>query len=197
MSPLRPNDKLKPITAKYPWPSVKSLLRTMAALALGYVLLLAYLHYQGDTDIQRLFGGSAGLQTFNHADRVAAYRIDKPADRDKWAGAGLSDFPIINGPIAVSKSDVEILTTTLQERDSYIWNDPKGCEPLPGVRLDFIRGDDRLSILICFECDMIINYLNGKLVGGGDTEKVRPVLLRVAKSLFPDDATIQSLTPRH
>lgn len=197
MSPLRTNDKPNPNTAKYPWHRVKSLLRTMGALALGYILLLTYLNYQRGGDIQRMFGGSTGLLTFNHADRIAAYRIDKPADRDKWSGAGLADFPIVSGPISVSKSDAETLIATLQDRDSYVWNNPKACIPLPGVRLDFIRGDDRLSVLICFECDMIMNHLNGMPVGAGHTDNVRPTLLRVAQSLFPDDATIQSLTPRH
>jgi hypothetical protein len=193
MSPQLPNHELEPIAAKDPWSRVKSLLWTMGGLALGYILLLTYLNYQRGDDIQRIFGGSAGLLTLNHPDGVAAYRIDKPADRNKWEGATLPDFPITGGPFSVSKPDVETLLTTLQDRDSYIWNSKKACTPLPGVRLDFIRGDDRLSVLICFECDMIINYLNGKCVGRGNTDKVRPTLLRIAKSLFPDDATIQSL----
>jgi hypothetical protein len=195
MSTLRSNDGLKPITAKYPWPSIKALLRTMAALALGYVLLLAYFHSQGDSDIRRIFGGSTGLSALKYADRIEAYRIGKPSDPDNWQG--LLDFPITTGPITISQSEAETLRRTLQDRNSYLWDTAKGCIPVPGVRLDFIRGDDRLSVLLCFECDILENFVNGKFVGGEDFDNVRPILVRIVRSLFPDDPKIQSLPEQH
>src|SRR5215471_10785017 len=123
MSSGRSRDELKPTAAKYPWPSIQSLLRTMGALALGYILLLAYLHYQGDPDIRRIFGGSRGLAILNHAERVEAYRINKLPEKfdfdfDK---AVLADYPILSGPKPVPQSDVQTLRHTLQDRESYDW----------------------------------------------------------------------------
>jgi hypothetical protein len=164
----------------------------MAVLALGYVLLLAYLHYQGDTEIQRIYGGSTGLATLKYADRIEAYRIDKRADPNNWENVAVADFPILKGPIAVGQANAEVLQHTLLDRNSYIWM-PKGCNPVPGVRIDFIRGDKHLTVFVCFECDMTTNVLNGKIVGGGNIDKARPTLVRIARALFPDDATIQSL----
>jgi hypothetical protein len=43
---------------------------------------------------------------------------------------------------------------------------------------------------------MVVNYLNGKIVGGGNTDRVRPILVRIARSLFPDDPKIQSLSDK-
>jgi hypothetical protein len=188
-------DEPKRLSATFPRYSVWTLLRTMAVLALGYILLLAYLHYQGDADIRRIFGGSQGLSILKYADRIEAYRIDKRADPLNWENVGVADFPILKGPIAVAQADAEVLQHTLLDRNSYIWM-PKGCSPVPGVRLDFTRGDNQLTVLVCFECDMTTNFLNGKIVGGGNTDKVRPALVRVARSLFPDDAKIQSLSER-
>jgi len=193
MSPFHSTHETKPLSAKFPRYSIKKLLLTMAALAVGYILLLAYLHFQGDAQIARIFGGAQGLSVLHHADRIEAYRVDTPADRNS-SSIALEDFPIIKGPIAISQSDAEPLLATLQDRNSYLWDMPKGCELVPGVRFDFIRGNDRLSVLLCFQCDMTANYLNGKIVGGGNTDKVRPTLVRVARSLFPDDAKIQSLS---
>jgi hypothetical protein len=186
-------DEPKPLSAKFPRYSVWTMLRTMAVLALGYILLLAYLHYQGDAEIAGIFGGTHGLSVLNHADRIEAYRVETPADRNS-SSIALDDFPIIHGPIIISQSDAQPLLATLQDRNSYLWDMTKNCELVPGVRFDFIRGNDRLSVLLCFQCDMIANYLNGKIVGGGNTDKARPTLVRVARSIFPDDAKIQSLS---
>jgi hypothetical protein len=167
----------------------------MAVLALGYVLLLAYLHYNSEAELQRTFGGSAGLAALRSADRVEAYRIDKLPDPKTSASASLSDFPVLAGPVAVSETDDQALRRTLEDRSSYR-HLRKACIPQPGVRLDFIHGADRLSVLLCFECDAAMNYLNGSYVGGGDFDDTRPALVGVVRSIFPNDPKIQLQTER-
>src|SRR3954468_20773424 len=105
MNHRHPTEQPKPLSTRFPRYSAWTLLRTMAALALGYILLLAYLHYQGDTDIRRIFGSSAGVAMLKHADRIEAYRIGKIADSANWQEAGLNDYPILKGPLAVSHAD--------------------------------------------------------------------------------------------
>lgn len=195
MNRRQPTEQPKPLSATFPRYSAWTLLRTMAALALGYVLLLSYLHYQGDAKIQQIFGGSQGISALNHAEQMQAFRVEAPPERNNSSNA-LEDFPIIKGPVAISQSDAQELLATLQDRNSYLWDLTKGCIIIPGVRFDFIHGNDRLSVLVCFQCDMVVNYLNGKIVGGGNTEKVRPILVRIARSLFPDDPKIQSLSDK-
>jgi hypothetical protein len=169
----------------------------MAALALGYILLLAYLHYQGDADIQdpdvqRLFGGSTGPSTLKYVDRVEASLIDQPTDPKK-GGAGLLRYPIVKGPISVSSSDAKALKRALLDRNSYLWNMEKACKPAYGVRLDFIRSDHRVSVLLCFECDILMTFLDDKVVGVEDFDSARPTIGRIVRSIFPDDPKIQSL----
>jgi hypothetical protein len=185
----------KPLSATFPRYSIWTLLRTMAVLALGYVLLLAYLHYNSEAELQRTFGGSAGLAALRSADRVEAYRIDKLPDPKTSASASLSDFPVLAGPVAVSETDDQALRRTLEDRSSYR-HLRKACIPQPGVRLDFIHGADRLSVLLCFECDAAMNYLNGSYVGGGDFDDTRPALVGVVRSIFPNDPKIQLQTER-
>ena len=185
MTQLRPTNEPKLLSSTFPRYSTWSLLRTMAALALGYILLLAYLHYQGDAEIRRLFGGSPGISALNHADRIEAYRVEVPADRNTSSNA-LEDFPIIKGPMPILQSDADTLLAILQDRNSYVRDVKKGCLFVPEVRLDFIRDNDRLSVLLCFQCDMIVSYLNGKLIGGRNTEKVRPTLVKIAALDFSE-----------
>jgi hypothetical protein len=169
----------------------------MAALALGYVLLLTYLHYQANADdtnnpdIQRLFGGTLGSSTIKYVDRVEAYLIDKPAQTNNGA-TGLQEYPIAKGPVSVPGSDVSALKRALLDRKSYLWNMETGCKPVYGVRLDFIRGDDQVSLFLCFECDMLMTYLNGKFVAVKDFN-ARSTAGPIVRSLFPDDLKIQSL----
>ena len=169
----------------------------MAALALGYVLLLTYLHYQADTDdsndpdIQRLFGGDLGASTLKYVARVEAYLIDKPVET-KDSDTGLQKYPIRKGPVSVPHSDVRVLKHGLLDRKSYLWNMETACKPAYGVRLDFIRRDDQVSVFLCFECDILMTYLNGKFVAVKDFN-ARSTAGPIVRSLFPDDPKIQSL----
>jgi hypothetical protein len=189
-------DEPKRLSATFPRYSIWTLLRTMAVLALGYVLLLAYLHYNSDAELRKTFGGSAGLAALRSADRVEAYRIDKLPEPITSVSVSPSDFPVLAGPVAVSETDNLTLRRTLEDRSSYR-HLRKACIPQPGVRLDFIHGADRLSVLLCFECDAAMNYMNGSYIGGGDFDDMRPALVGIVRSIFPNDQKIQSLNERH
>jgi hypothetical protein len=186
-------DEPKPPSKASPQYLIRTLLRTMAALALGYVLLLAYLHYTSEAELRRIFGGSNGLAALRSADHVEAYRIDNSGEAKSSPSARLADYAVLAGPVAVSEADVEKLRGTLDDKNTFR-HLKKACLPQPGVRLDFIHGDDRLSVLLCFECDMAMNFLNGSFVGGGDFDDARPALVAAVRSLFPNDPKIQALT---
>jgi hypothetical protein len=178
--------------------STGSLLRTMAILALGYVMLLSYLHYNRDADIQaidirdpdlqQLFGGPEGASTLKYADRVEASLVDKPT-YTKEKTIGLLQYPITKGPISASNSDANALKRTLLDKHSYLWNVHADCKPVYGVRLDFIRRDHRVSLLVCLECDTLRTYLDGKFAA--DKDFGTRTIGRVVLSLFPDDPKIK------
>jgi hypothetical protein len=182
-----PNPKL---ATRY---SPKMVLLTMAALAAAYLLLLTYLHFNAEADLRQIFGGAAGLAAVRYPDRVEAYRIGKLADEAKWPAAP-ADFHILSGPVAASPPNVADLSRTLQDRNYYVWNKSRDCAPHPDVRLDFTHDKDRLTVLVCFECNMITSYLNDKPVSEMISDYLRPTLVRAAHSLFPGDPKIQALS---
>jgi hypothetical protein len=192
------NDDDEILPTKPSRPTLRAVLPTMAVLALGYILLLTYLHYQETAPLRRLFGGSTGWSILTKADRVEAYRIGQLPDKssEAFARAQIADFPILNGPVTVPATHVEKLKLTFQDFETYGWKFAKGCIPAPGVRLDFIHGGQRLSVLLCFECDILTSYLDEKLVGGEDFDHARPILVRTVRSLFPDDPKIQSVAEK-
>jgi hypothetical protein len=175
--------------------SPKMVLLTMAALAAAYLLLLTYLHFNAEADLRQIFGGPAGLAAVRYPERVEAYRIGKLADDAKWPAAP-ADFPILAGPVAASLPSVADLSRTLQDRNYYVWNKSRDCAPHPDVRFDFTHDKDRLTVLVCFECNMITSYLNDKPVSEMISDYLRPTLVRTARSLFPGDPKIQSLSER-
>jgi len=177
--------------------SIRSLLIGVAGLAIILFLLLAFLRFHRDADVRRIFGGSTGVAVLRGADRVEVYRIGELPDEIDWQDAGVTDYPVLDGPIAVPISDANQLASILGDPKTYSWDFAKACVTRPEVRLDFIRGNDRLQIMLCFECDISTNFLNATLVGGEDFDNVRPALVRITRSLLPNDLAIQALPETH
>lgn len=178
--------------------SIKSMLLTIAVLAIALTLLLKFIQFNRNADIRRIFGGSAGLDILRHADRVEAYRIGPAPERMQMeSNAGLADHPILTDPLVVPVSNAKQLSSILSDRNSYNWFSAKACIPRPGVRLDFIRGGNRLSVLLCFECDILQTFLDGKPVGGEDFDNIRKGLVRIVRPLFPDDKVVQAIPETH
>jgi hypothetical protein len=85
------------------------------------------------------------------------------------------------------------VATVLTDPRSYDWSKAVGCLPSYGVKLSFTRGADRVDVLLCFECDIVLFEHNGEPPGLEEFTPMRPVLVRAVKQLFPDDAEIQAL----
>jgi hypothetical protein len=147
--------------------SLRSLLLTAAGISIAFGALIPFWPTDHRT-VRRLWGGPDGLALLRHAERVEAYRLGALSNINDWQTARVSDYPTTAGPVAVPNAVVARLARALGDPKSFLWDDAKACIIRPGVRLDFIRGNDRLQILLCFECDNLSNYLNGESVGSRD-----------------------------
>ena len=85
------------------------------------------------------------------------------------------------------------MSKLLIDPDTYLWNVAKSCEFMPGVVLRLADAKTQVDVLICFSCDELEIYTNGKRAGHEDFDPRRADLLHVAKKLFPKDEKIQSL----
>ncbi len=138
-----------------------------------------------DRQLLKLLGGTRGLAALLKPERMEAFRLDHT----------ISEKPVVkNGPVAVGKDTVKELTAVLAAPGSYLWNMGKGCIPVRGVRFSFFRGDDRLEVLLCFNCDILGVRLNDGELQDQNFDRVRPQLMRIVKAIFPDDPVIQKLS---
>jgi len=143
-------------------------------------------------EIKAMFGGHAGFTTITKPERIEAYRI-RPVPPTVETSEPTTDYPILAGPVRVAADDASELAVALTFPDSYLWETVKGCMPEYGLCLSFFRGDNRVDVLVCFECNILLVTLNGTVSGGEDFDAIRPLLVRIAKAAFPADSVIQAL----
>ena len=139
--------------------------------------------------LSKVFGSSVAIDTIKSADSVKAYRLPSPSEYR----ASLSGYKMSAGPIDVPDDQIAKLHAVLLDKSTYGWDYAKGCIPDYGVRIQFQHDSHEVDVLLCFECDILSVYHNGKAVGGEDFDDGRPQLVKIVKTVFPDDQVIQSL----
>lgn len=164
------------------WKLVALVVVLSAGVAAAYTV-------QGREDIPKLFGGSDGVQLVRQATSVRAYRVVGTSEFHK----SLDKYEMQGEPAEVSASQAKALQDLLLDHDSYKWNVAKSCLPIYGVRAQFLKGDQAVDVLFCFECNVLAVFRNGRFVAGEDFDPIRGPLLEIVKPLFPDDEAIQEL----
>jgi len=145
------------------------------------------------TPVETMLGGAQVVETIRGPDRVEAHRL-KPYDFiASERESTLADFPVESGPVDVSREVHSKVSAALLTHGSYGWEYAKSCIPRYGVRLTFIRGTNRVDILFCFECDILLVFNNDRVSGGEDFDPARPVFVKAIKQIFPQDKVIQKL----
>jgi hypothetical protein len=142
-------------------------------------------------ELLKLYGGRNGFAVIQKPDRIEAFRVSDPKR---------SNEPIVTeGPVAVTATVAQELVSVLSSHQAYGWDYAKGCVPEWGVRLAFYRGTDRVDILLCFQCDLLMVSLNGTETTRDveDFDPIRPNLVRAIKQIFPNDPALQSLPEKH
>lgn len=143
--------------------------------------------------VAELFGGEPGLETVARPERVEACRLGQiPAGRTE-SGASVFDYPVISGPREVPPAISAPISAALLSPATYGWEFSKSCVPSYGVRLSFHHGDDRVDVLLCFECDVLLISRNGRTTGGEDFDSGRPIFVQAVKAIFPEDELIRRL----
>jgi len=159
------------------------------------MLLAATLGCQsGSAKVEKLFGGPEAMAALRGPDSTQAWRTTAPfiVKEGTETKGKLADYVILRGPVPV-KENISTAIAGLLQRDIYEWNMAKGCEPIPGVAIEYTKGADKLLIFFCFECDILLTYLNGNRVGGEDFDRIHRALANEVKKIFPNDPDIQKL----
>lgn len=170
--------------------------RIVPLLALVLLLLVAGCNGTGSARVTALLGGDAAYRLIveaGAAESVTAYRLDPmggAADARRLHG-----YAVTAGPIDVDEQSRGELASVLSSDGTYLWDIAKACEFMPGVLIRYQGGGETVDVLLCFSCDELEVYRAGKEVGHEDFDPRRADLVRVAKSLFPQDEAIAKLKP--
>jgi hypothetical protein len=161
---------------------------------LGTMVAIVWVDRSGPTvrpsRVEKLFGGK-GLAVVTHPDRIEAFRLD-PIDGP--TDISPVNFPVKIGPVEVPGELSSALTSAFASERSYDWDNPVGCMPRFAVRLSFYRGQDRVDVLLCMNCCILLVEHDGVETGMGQFDPIRAVIADAVKSLFPGDPVIQSLS---
>lgn len=139
------------------------------------------------------FLGPDRIHILSGPDSVESFRVEPRSD--PAAQETLAGFPIIERGPALSETQVAAFRKLALDSGSYWFGVSKGCEFMPGVGLLFVRGDEELSVLLCFSCQEWEFVHAGERVHE-DFDPVHNRLVDLAQDLFPEDTGIQALEPR-
>jgi hypothetical protein len=156
--------------------------------------LMTWLSGCGDSkqreSLRRLFSDD-GLLVIGSAGMVEAYLVDSLAGEQ--TPPRLSEMPMRSGPVAVPPEIVGDLRATLLDSRMYDWQSSKGCVPRYDARVRFSDPAGTVDVLICFTCEQLAVFREDRLVGIGNSDPMRAILLDAVAKLFPDDAAIQAI----
>jgi hypothetical protein len=140
-------------------------------------------------DLDKVYGSNGAQDVIEAATEVKAYRLVS----DSYYRGKVSDYKAVGEPRTVTPEIAKQTAELLLGPKNYSWEIAKGCEPIYGVRLEFVSGGKRTDVLFCFSCDILTGYYQGKVVGSEDFDTMRPQLAALMKQIFPKDKVIQEL----
>jgi hypothetical protein len=116
-----------------------------------------------------------------------SYPGSDEAKKEKY----LHGYSILAGPIDLSIENRKVLHSIIESRSTYVEHSvPVDCSFLPGVAFCFADKQNRVDLLICFTCNELRYYLNGKVLWHSYFNSGE--LKDFVKKLFPQDGKIQS-----
>jgi hypothetical protein len=126
--------------------------------------------------------------TLEKATQVEAFRIGRPDGKEP----PYPDWPVVSGPVALDASMSRELVTLLLDPKSFSDN-PKPCEPLPGVKVRWRLDSREVQVVFCFECSTLWYYSSEKRRDQREFDPVEKKLVSFMKKAFPKDPEIQAL----
>jgi hypothetical protein len=164
-----------------------------AVIAVAGVLITVFRdgdisHGLSQEEVREIYGSADAEEALRKPSEVVAFRLA----RNTFEEAALEDYKITAGPIQLSPSLAAAFAHSVTEAadcNGY----PNKCEPDFGVRLEFVRNAKRVNVLLCYNCDILQVYSEGKFHQWRYFNAFRPQLVKLVKEVFPDDEAIQKL----
>jgi hypothetical protein len=146
----------------------------------------------GDPKFSKTWGSLES--TVRGATAVEAQLLDNPYDSEMDRSKIEYDWwkwKVKGKPVVVDAATAKQLADALLDEKSYYRGPPKACMPMPGVRVQFVKGAQTVVVLFCLECSMI--FVRGAdHLGGDDYDPAKSGIVAAMKKIFPNNAAIQA-----
>jgi hypothetical protein len=160
-----------------------------------------------DRRLRQVFG-ARGISILRGAAKVETFRIADTADIDYGFGrhkdvrsnlGRIEGYTITANGKLMDRAFAERLAACLLRPDRYFFS--LDCLPDPGVAFRASRGEESVTLVICYECDHLKVYVRdgwGRIVHTGSSYFVSPfpgpdVMTELAREAFPEDPEIQAM----
>jgi hypothetical protein len=178
-------------------PKSTKLISCVAVLIGAVVLLISgLLISRGSRNHRTPRSSSETLSIIRSATAIETYRVKSSGP---FGSERIGNYSVVGNGLTpnpeAAKQLKAILLSHLRAKANPMGQ--KGCPPpVPGVAIRFIQGDKSVDILLCFQCYdlMVVNDATSEWRDFNFPETERDVLVKVAKSLFPNDADIQKIS---
>ena len=128
------------------------------------------------------------------AKTCEVYRVDDsyPEGNRINKGNEIQGFSVLSEARPIKDDGRKALSQILLNPNTYFEHAvPVDCAFRPGIAFRFSDGTVEVDLLVCFSCNELKYYLDGKSAGGSYFKS--PDILALTKKLFHDDKKIQSL----
>lgn len=147
-----------------------------------------------EEQLEKLFGNSENLEAIAGTTSASFYFLK--AKEGYNFKTKLSEYERLSDPVSLSDAQTNDLIDKLSDARNYGWRSAKGCLPAPGVALALKTDKKAMTVVFCFECNILCFYDDKEILGGEDFDMLRPDFVEVLKSLYPTNELIQGLPPK-
>lgn len=146
--------------------------------------------------IQQVFGNQQNFEVFTTSPQVTAQLLH--LKRETRSFGKLKGY-VSDTPIQLSSAQARQVRRLLQTPSSFKFSRAKkACIPDYGILFAFRSNQKIVSVALCFNCDILgvfdSDYENAESINSeADFDPVHGKFTAIAKSIFPNDPTVQSL----
>src|SRR5262249_27688335 len=121
------------------------------------------------------------------AERAEAFRVQPagPSTRPTTQPVVVG-LTVLAGPVKVPDDARKQLAGIFSDPATYDFGMAMGCLFHPDVAIRFWKGEQALTVVLCFSCDELQVFVGNQSVGVEDDDNQRVALLRIVKKLFPE-----------
>lgn len=140
----------------------------------------------------KLFGGNAErLAPLRAPTHVEAFRLVR-LNSDPKSSSGLRDYNAEPCHFVVPQKIHEQLAAALTSPtlSRIAW---RACDADYDVKLSLYHEDDKLDVLLNFDCNTLLVISGNEVLGTANLTKIRTPIVRVVQELFPSDKKFRAL----